>query len=168
MVLRLWLQAKSLPRGTADKTKPPHCIFVLESHRGANQAKCLSRLSTSTLDLALVIGHALFDWDKVITCYLFRHCPLQSSACGLCKVSFFFLKKFFLQILLVPLYVKYECIRNGFRSAFVGGENNFPISQGFLSSSEGSEVHFQPCCMNFKLHSLTQQLDELLRSENDW
>lgn len=70
---------KSLPQGTADRTKPPCCIFVLESHQGANQAKYWSRLSFCTLDLALVIGHALFDWDKVITCYLFRHCPSQSA-----------------------------------------------------------------------------------------
>lgn len=77
MALRLWLLVKSYPQGA----KPPCCIFVLESHRGANQPKCWSRLSSCTLDLALVIGHALFDWDKVITCYLFKHCPLQSAAC---------------------------------------------------------------------------------------
>lgn len=56
----------SLPLGST--CKPPCCIFVglLGSHRGwekgsggANQAKCWNRLCTCTLDLLLVIGHAL-------------------------------------------------------------------------------------------------------------
>lgn len=120
---------KSLPRGTADRTKPPCCIFVLESHRGANQAKCWSRLSSCTLDLALVIGHALFDWDKVITCYLFRHCPSQSAARTHSDIS-----APVAQILLTLSYQKYECIRYGFQSAFVGGENkSFSYLSGLSS-----------------------------------
>lgn len=71
------------------------------------------------LDLALVIGHALFDWDKVITCYLFRHCPLQSSACTFSDISPLCRER--LQLLF--LYLESACITNGFQSAFVGGEN---------------------------------------------
>lgn len=63
-----------------------------------------------TLDLALVIGHGLFDWDKVITCYLFRHCPLQSAACTQTNISPLCIK--ILQIVWIMLYLKYECIRN--------------------------------------------------------
>lgn len=121
--------------GTADRTKPPCCIFVLESHRGANQAKCWSRLSSCTLDLALVIGHALFDWDKVITCYLFRHCPSQSSACTDSNISPFCQQ--IPQILLILSYLKRKCIRIGSSLPLsVMKTNHFPISQGFLASSK--------------------------------
>ncbi len=120
---------------TADRTKPPCCIFVQESHREANQAKCWSTLSSCTLDLALVIGHALFDWDKVITCYLFRHCPSQSAACTHSYMSLPCQQ--ILQILLVLWYLRYECIREDSRLLLsVMKTNHFPISQGFLASSE--------------------------------
>lgn len=129
MALRLWLLVKSLPQETADRTKPPCCIFVLESHWGANQAKCWSRLSSCTLDLVLVIGHALFDWDKVITCYLFRHCPLQSAECTDSNIS-----PLCLQILMIWLWLKYEYIRNRFQSSFVDGQNkSFSYLSGLSS-----------------------------------
>lgn len=87
--LKRWWRCDGLPmkwllQGTAEA---PCCIFVLESHREADQAKWWGSLSSCTLDLTLVIGHALFEWDKVITCHLFRHCPLQYAArayCGIC------------------------------------------------------------------------------------
>lgn len=68
------------PKGLTDRTKPPHRIFVrrplweAETRRsdGADRAR-------RTLDLAVVIGHGLFDWNKVITRYLFRHRPPPPS-----------------------------------------------------------------------------------------
>lgn len=74
-------------QGIADSTQPPRCILGLESHQGAKQHKCWSRLSSYTLDLALVIGHALSDWDKVIACFFFHRCPLPAAACTHCIIS---------------------------------------------------------------------------------
>lgn len=64
------------PKGPTDRTKPACRIFVGRLRReaattrsdGADRAR-------RTLDLAVVIGHGLFDWNKVITCYLLRRCP---------------------------------------------------------------------------------------------
>lgn len=141
--------------------------FFLESHRGANQEKCWSRLCSCTLDLALVIGHALFDWDKVITCYLFRNCPLLSAVCTpfLHYVDSFyrFCWNCYIWNINALVILKWipVCLCRWWKQIIF-------LSLRALASSKGSEVHFLSCCMNFKPQSLIQQLDELLRSETDW
>lgn len=99
--------------------------FVLESHRTANQAKCWNRLSTGMLDLVLVIGHALFGSDKVITCYLFRLCPLQSAEWARRNMQF-------LHTLSKVLHLKLKSCRNLFQFPFVKEKKKKHKKQLFL------------------------------------